>query len=158
MFILGDSLDWETSLFKFMADMVKSCISGMMWMDQHSWKGDMLKLAPLKEWSVANLKCHDILSWNKHYKLTPLPAPPSIISVSVSIADWKLQYIYSFHSIFLLPVLQPHWWHFSKTPMWHHLYSYSLLIDKNICDCQNISIKLPCVCVCLSSKDLFIFW
>ena len=26
-----------------------------------------------------------------------------------------------------------------------------------ICDHQNISVKLPCVCVCLSSKDLLIF-
>ena len=32
---------------------------------------------------------------------------------------------------------------------------YSLLIEKDICDCWNVSIKLPCVCVCLSSGDLF---
>ena len=34
---------------------------------------------------------------------------------------------------------------------------YSLLIEKEICDCQNISVKLPCVCVLLSSRDIFIF-
>ena len=33
----------------------------------------------------------------------------------------------------------------------------SFLIEKDICDCQNISIKLLCVCVCLSSGDLLIF-
>ena len=37
------------------------------------------------------------------------------------------------------------------------LYIYSLLFDKDICDCQNISVKLPCIYVCLSSGDLFIF-
>ena len=35
-------------------------------------------------------------------------------------------------------------------------YIYSLLIKKDICDRQNISIKFPCVCVCLSLRDLFI--
>jgi hypothetical protein len=34
---------------------------------------------------------------------------------------------------------------------------YSLLIEKDIRDCQNVSIKVLCVCVCLSSGDLFIF-
>ena len=74
-----------------------------------------------------------------------------------------------FHSIFPpsppllpLPVSQPLWLHFSKTLMWRHLYCvfiyiYSLLIEKNICDHQNVSIKLPCVFVCLLSGDLFIF-
>ena len=32
-----------------------------------------------------------------------------------------------------------------------------LLIEKDICDCRNVSVKLPCVHVCLSSGDLFIF-
>ena len=36
-------------------------------------------------------------------------------------------------------------------------YIYCLLIEKDICDCQNISNKFPCVCVCLSSGDLFSF-
>jgi SRP40, C-terminal domain. len=36
-------------------------------------------------------------------------------------------------------------------------YIYSLLIEKDICDCQNVSIKLLCVCVCLSPRDLFMF-
>ena len=35
---------------------------------------------------------------------------------------------------------------------------YSLLIEKDICDRQNVSIKLLCVFVCLSSRDLLIFW
>ena len=33
----------------------------------------------------------------------------------------------------------------------------SLLIKEDICDDQNISVKLVCVYVCLSSRDLFIF-
>ena len=37
-------------------------------------------------------------------------------------------------------------------------YIHSLLIEKDTCDRQNISIKFPCVCVCLSSGDLFNFW
>ena len=50
-----------------------------------------------------------------------------------------------------------------STLMWHRryyvfTYIYSLLIKKDICDHQNISIKLRCVCVCLSSGNLFIFW
>ena len=28
-------------------------------------------------------------------------------------------------------------------------YVYSLLIEKDICDCQNIQNKFPCVCVCV---------
>ena len=45
---------------------------------------------------------------------------------------------------------------------WCHLYCvftyiYSLLILKDISDCQNVSVKLLCVYVCLSSRDLFIF-
>ena len=35
-------------------------------------------------------------------------------------------------------------------------YIYSLLIEKDICDCRNVSIKFPCVYMCLSSGDLFI--
>ena len=34
---------------------------------------------------------------------------------------------------------------------------YSLLIAKDVCDRQNILNKFPCVCVCLSSGDLFNF-
>ena len=46
---------------------------------------------------------------------------------------------------------------------WCHFYCvftliHSLLIEKDICDCQNFSVKLPCVCMCLLSGDLFIFW
>ena len=45
---------------------------------------------------------------------------------------------------------------------WRRLYGvftyiYSLLIKKCICDRRNVSAKLPCVNVCLSSGDLFIF-
>ena len=36
-------------------------------------------------------------------------------------------------------------------------YMYSLLIEKDILDRRNISNKFPCVCVCFSSRDLFIF-
>ena len=36
-------------------------------------------------------------------------------------------------------------------------YIHSLLIEKDICDCRNVSVKLPCVYLCLSSGDLFIF-
>ena len=51
------------------------------------------------------------------------------------------------------------WWHLSKTLSWHHLYPvftyfYSLLIEKDICDHQNILNMFLCVCVCLSSGDL----
>ena len=56
-----------------------------------------------------------------------------------------------------LPVSHPPWWHLSETVMWHCLYHvftyiYSLLIEKDICDCQNISVKLLCICECLSSE------
>ena len=34
-------------------------------------------------------------------------------------------------------------------------YIHSLLIEKDDCDRQNISIKFPCVCMCLSYGDLF---
>ena len=42
---------------------------------------------------------------------------------------------------------------------WHHLYCvftymYSLLIEKDLCECQNVSIKLLCA---LSCEDIFIF-
>ena len=36
-------------------------------------------------------------------------------------------------------------------------YIYSLLIEKDICDHQNASVKLPYVYVCYSFGDLFIF-
>ena len=47
-------------------------------------------------------------------------------------------------------------------PTWHRIYHvftyiYSLLIEKDICDRRKISAKLLCVCICLSSGDLFIF-
>ena len=35
-------------------------------------------------------------------------------------------------------------------------YISSLLIKKDICDRLKVSVKLPCVCVCLLSGDLFI--
>ena len=34
---------------------------------------------------------------------------------------------------------------------------FSLLIEKDICDYWNVSVKLPCVYLCLTSGDLFIF-
>ena len=36
-------------------------------------------------------------------------------------------------------------------------YIPGLLIEKDICDCQNISVTVLCVHVCLSAGDLFIF-
>ena len=36
-------------------------------------------------------------------------------------------------------------------------HTSTLLIEEDICDCRNISNKFPCVCVCLSSGNLFIF-
>ena len=33
-------------------------------------------------------------------------------------------------------------------------YIYSILIEKDICDRRNISVKLPCVCVCLIPRAL----
>ena len=36
-------------------------------------------------------------------------------------------------------------------------YIYSLLIEQDICDRQNVSIKLLCICVCRSPRDLLIF-
>ena len=36
-------------------------------------------------------------------------------------------------------------------------YFYTLLIEKGICDCWNVSVKLPCIYLCLSSRDIFIF-
>ena len=38
-----------------------------------------------------------------------------------------------------------------------NVYIYSLLNGKQICDYRNISVKFPCVYVCLSSRDLFIY-
>ena len=74
-----------------------------------------------------------------------------------------------FHSIFPpsppllpLPVLHPLWWHISESITWCHLnhvftYIYCLVIEKDICDSQNVSVKFQCVYVCLSLGDLFIF-
>ena len=39
-------------------------------------------------------------------------------------------------------------WMFVNTRQSNH----SLLIEKDVCDRQNISIKFPCVCMCLSSR------
>ena len=46
------------------------------------------------------------------------------------------------------------WWHSSETVTWRRLYRmftyiYSPLIEKDICDIQNVSVKLPCVYVWL---------
>ena len=38
----------------------------------------------------------------------------------------------------------------------HKKVNACVLIEKDICDCRNVSVKLPCVYVCLSSWDLFI--
>ena len=36
-------------------------------------------------------------------------------------------------------------------------YIYSLLIEKDLFECENISVKFPCVYLCFSSRDFFIF-
>ena len=49
---------------------------------------------------------------------------------------------------------------------WMHFYCvlsciYSLLVERNPCECWNVSVKFPCtllVYLCLSSADLFIFF
>ena len=76
----------------------------------------------------------------------------------------------NFHSISLHllrssphPVLHSPWWFLSETVTWYYLYCmfkyfYCLLIEKEIWDCQNVSVKLPCVYVCLSPEDLFILF
>jgi hypothetical protein len=33
-------------------------------------------------------------------------------------------------------------------------HTFTLLFKKDICDHRNVSIKLLCVCVCLSSRDI----
>ena len=53
-------------------------------------------------------------------------------------------------------------WLLFETVMCRHLfcvftYIYSVVIDKDICGCRNVSVKFPCVYLCLSSGDLFIF-
>jgi len=35
-----------------------------------------------------------------------------------------------------------------------YTYIYSLLIEKDICDCQNVSVKLSCVYMCFLFEDL----
>ena len=75
----------------------------------------------------------------------------------------------NFHSIFspsppLLPssCFFPSWL-LLETITWCHLYcvftyNYSLLIEGDLCECWNISVKFLCVYLCLSSGDLFTFW
>jgi len=57
----------------------------------------------------------------------------------------------------------PPWLLLSETARWRHLYrvftyTYSVMIEKDICDCQNVSVKLPFVYVCFAFGDFFIFW
>jgi hypothetical protein len=57
------------------------------------------------------------------------------------------------------------WWLLLETVTWCHHYSvftyiYSLVIEKDLCEYRNISVKFLCallVYLCLSSRDLFIF-
>ena len=37
-------------------------------------------------------------------------------------------------------------------------YKYPLFFDEGMCDCRNVSVKLPCVYLCLSSGNLIFFW
>ena len=71
-------------------------------------------------------------------------------------------YLFNLPSTPPLFVLHPLWRYFSKTLMWCHLYRlfryiYSPLIEKDLRDRRNISIKFLYVYLCLSSGDLFIF-
>ena len=75
-----------------------------------------------------------------------------------------------FHSIFPpslplfpFPVSHPFWWHSSESITRHGLYHvftyiYSLLIEKDICDCQNVSVKLSCLCVPFIKKINYIMF
>ena len=45
-----------------------------------------------------------------------------------------------------------HWFYTARIKL------YSLLIEKDVCGRQNVSVKLSCVCVCLSSGDFLIFF
>ena len=61
-----------------------------------------------------------------------------------------------------LPVSHLLWWQFSKTLMVCRLYCwftyvYSLLIEKDICDCRNISIMLP-LFVCAFHPEISSFF
>ena len=48
-------------------------------------------------------------------------------------------------------------WVADMTPSSHVVtYIYSLLVNKDICDHWNVSVKLLCVCVCFSSEEIFI--
>ena len=44
---------------------------------------------------------------------------------------------------------------------WHQFlmcsHIYNLLIERDICDCRNVSIKFPCIYLWLSSRDLLVF-
>ena len=64
----------------------------------------------------------------------------------------------------VLSISHPLWCRSSKSSMGHCLYPvftyiYSLLIEKDIYDHQNISFKLPCVCVCPFRPEISpFFW
>ena len=105
------------------------------------------------------------------YPLILITSPTAILNLPINLLcplDTALVLTSDdFHSIFppLLPLSclsHTLWWHFSKAVTWQHLYHvftyiYFLLIKKDICDWRNVSVNFPCVCVCLSSGDLFIF-
>ena len=58
-------------------------------------------------------------------------------------------------------VLVRYLYSFSGDFTWCFLYCvfiYSLLIKKGLCECQNVSVKFPCVYLCLLSGYLFIFF
>ena len=82
----------------------------------------------------------------------PLAAPANT-DQSSSTADegrsagWKLRYSSLFCIFSLLQCLR-------AVARW---VPHSLLFEKYICDCWNVSIELLCCCVSFSSGDLFIF-
>ena len=49
-------------------------------------------------------------------------------------------------------------WHFSTSLQSTQIHLISSDWEKDLCECQNISIQFPCIYLCLSSRDLFIFF
>ena len=71
----------------------------------------------------------------------------------VPVLWWSLQFLVKVFTFLSLILCYSYFGTFLST--WS---IYSLLIEKHFCECQNISIKILCVYLCLSSGDLFIFF
>jgi hypothetical protein len=91
------------------------------------------------------------------YPLILIRLPAAILNLIINLlcpldTALMISILFSLHLLHSssLPVSHPAWWYFSKTVTWCHLYLvftyiYSLLIEKDICNHQSISVKLPCV-------------